>query len=157
MRHLILFLIIVLGFLIIKCSFTENIVDTFSDLFTEKYRQPDAKIKYSYKIEANGVFTNVDIEKGDVIEICPTILEKNSNLKKTKKIRDYFFQFDNDNSLIALGYCSMYNHSDNPNATWEIIDENTLKITALAPIKAGEEIYVSYGDEYWKTRNITKK
>jgi len=157
MRHLIIFLIIILGILVIKCSSIDTMIDTFVDTINEKYKQPNATIKYSYQIEDNGVFANTNIKKGDIIEVCPTLIENRNNLKETTKIKDYFFEYDNDNSLIALGYCSMYNHSDNPNATWEVIDEKTLKITALAPIKSGNEIFVSYGEEYWKTRNLKKK
>ena len=54
--------------------------------------------------------------------------------------------------MIGFGYCSMYNHSDTPNATWEILDEEKIKITVTKNIAEGEEIFVSYGREYWKTR-----
>jgi len=153
MKHLIIFVIIILGILLIKCS----VVEKFTQVFNSKYKLPDATIKYSYQIESNGVFANNKISKGDIIEICPAIIEKTKNIQYTDKLKDYYFEYDVDNSLIGLGYCSMYNHSDSPNATWHIVDENTVRIKALNNIDSGEEIFVSYGDEYWKTRKDLQK
>ena len=69
----------------------------------------------------------------------------------------YIFDFDEDNVLIAFGYCSMYNHVDNPNAEWEVLNENQLMIKSIKDIKKDEEIFVSYGDDYWTSRrNATK-
>ena len=154
MKHLIIFLIIIVGILLIKCSSVEK----FINILTNKYKLPDVHIKYSYQIESNGVFANKKIYKDDVIEICPTLLENTKQLQNTDKLKDYFFEYDDEKSVIALGYCSMYNHSDNPNANWTVVDESTLKIHALSDIEAGEEIFVSYGNEYWKTRKeILKK
>ncbi|NBX07285.1 MAG: SET domain-containing protein-lysine N-methyltransferase, partial [Proteobacteria bacterium] len=51
-------------------------------------------------------------------------------------------------------YGMVYNHSDSPNAEWEIDDDDIrfVRFTALREIKKGEEILHSYGQEYWTTR-----
>jgi hypothetical protein len=144
---------IFLSILLLKYPVLEKITQVFNN----KYKLPDASIKYSYQIKSNGVFANNRISKGDIIEVCPAILEKTKNVQNTDKLTDYHFQYGKDNSLIALGYCSMYNHSDKPNANWQIVDDNTMRITALENIGAGEEIFVSYGDKYWKTRTQLQK
>ena len=46
MKHLIIFLIIIVGILLIKCSTIEK----FADLITNKYKLPDLHIKYSYQL-----------------------------------------------------------------------------------------------------------
>ena len=73
-------------------------------------------------------------------------------MQNTDKLKDYFFQYDDEKSAVGLGYCSMYNHSDKPNASWYVLDESTLRIKARKDIEAGEEIFISYGDDYWDTR-----
>ena len=154
MKHLIIFLIIIIGILLIKCS----TVETFVDIVTDKYIVPDINIKYSYQIESNGGFSNKKINKGDIIEVCPIILEKTIAINNTEKLKNYHFNYDNEKSAIALGYCSMYNHSDTPNASWVIIDETSMKIQATTDIESDEEILVSYGNEYWNTRkDLLKK
>jgi len=154
MKHLIIFIIIIIGILLIKCNTMENFLEVNSD----RYIQSNTTIKYSYKIESNGVFANKKFNKGDVIEICPAIIEKLELLKLTNKLKDCYFEYDVDYGLIALGYGSVYNHSDSPNAMWQVIDQNTLKIIALTQIDVDDEIYISYGDEFWKNRkHIIKK
>jgi hypothetical protein len=148
MKHLIIFIIIIVGILLIKCS----IVEKFVDLVTNKYKIPDVYLKYSYQVESNGIFANKKFNKGDLIEICPALLEKTEILQNTEKLINYFFHYDEEKSLIGLGYCSMYNHSDTPNASWHVLDESTLRIKAYKDIAEGEEIFISYGDEYWNTR-----
>jgi len=145
MKHLIIFLIIIVGILIIKCA----TIETFKNE-KENYIQPKVELKYSFQIEGRGAFALKDYAKGDVIEICPGILQKTE--EANGNIRDYLFRYDEDFSMVGFGYCSMYNHSDKPNATWEIIDDEKIKIIVTKPISAGDEIFVSYGDEYWKTR-----
>jgi SET domain-containing protein len=51
----------------------------------------------------------------------------------------------------------MYNHSDNYNALWTVLSKDQMKFYATKDIKKGEEIFTSYGDAYWKTRNELKK
>jgi len=145
MKHLIIFFIIIVGILVIKCATIENFASS-----SIKYIQPNATLKYSFQIEGRGAFATDSYSKGDTIEICPGILQKTE--EANGKIRDYLFRYDKDYSMVGFGYCSMYNHSDTPNATWEILDEEKIKITATKNISKGEEIFVSYGNEYWKTR-----
>lgn len=50
-----------------------------------------------------------------------------------------------------MGYGSFYNHSEEPNSTWEDdIEKETFKFIALKPILKDEEITIYYGgSEYW--------
>ena len=101
-----------------------------------------------------GVFASKDYKKGDILEVCPCIKQEYKNI--SGRIKDYVFSFDKKHVLIAFGYCSMYNHSDDPNASWQILSENQMLIIVEKDIKKGEEIFVSYGEGYWEQRNENK-
>lgn len=118
----------------------------------DNYVIPDVTIKYSNKIYSRGVFANKNYKKNDIIEICPCIkLQKITT--DNNQIHNYVFELNNEYCIIAFGYCSLYNHSDTPNAKWSIIDENQMKITVLSDIQQNEEIFMSYGKNYWISRN----
>jgi len=117
------------------------------------YIVPKIEIKYSYDKQCRGVFTTVNYKEGDIIEIAPVILNQG---RLRGKIEDYIFQWDPKTSLIAFGYSSMYNHSDDPNADYIFVDQERIKITALRNIFAGDEITISYGEAYWTGRNYVK-
>ncbi|HNE48113.1 MAG TPA: SET domain-containing protein-lysine N-methyltransferase, partial [Saprospiraceae bacterium] len=54
---------------------------------------------------------------------------------------------------IALGYGSLYNHSYNPNARYEVdFDEEVIRFYTLSTIKAGGEITVNYNGD-WQDQN----
>jgi len=148
MKHLIIFFIIILGIIIIKCLQTETFSNTEED-----YKHSKNIIGHS-NIGSRGVFANRDYKPGEVLEVCPCIKQESEHL--TGIIADYLFHFNEKESLIAFGYCSMYNHLDDPNAEWEVINENQVKIVVVKNIKKGEEIFVSYGDDYWDSRNSKK-
>lgn len=107
------------------------------------------KVKYSKKINANGLFADRDIKKGEVVEVCPTIIDKKG--KFIGNVADYPFKFSKDESALALGYCGMLNHSDNPNCTYNFEGKN-LVMKATKNIKKGEELHNSYGSSWWKAR-----
>lgn len=124
-------------------------------------------ILYIVESEQKGrsVYTATDIAEGSIIEICPTILLSTLDTKSihNTKLHDYYFQWDAEEktSVIALGYGSLYNHSDNPNADFELVKgDNEIHFIALQDITAGEEILIDYlvGDKdngkLWFTPNI---
>jgi len=107
------------------------------------------------KIGDRGVIASKDYAPGDVLELCPCIKQENDAV--AGKIEDYIFEYDDKYSLIAFGYCSMYNHVDDNNAEWEVLNDNQLVIKVIKNIKKGEEIFINYGDNYWKSRKNEKK
>jgi SET domain-containing protein len=71
---------------------------------------------------------------------------------------DYAFKISGDIYVLALGSGSIYNHRNQPNARWEYDNEKQiLKIASTRPIQMGEEIYISFGREYFKTRETNMK
>jgi hypothetical protein len=128
--------------------FDENIRKNKID---DIYIVPDVTIKYSNTINSRGVFANKNYYKNDIIEICPCI-KINSLVHNEVPLENYIFKLNKNYCVVGFGYCSMYNHSDTPNASWQIMNENQIRIKIIKDIKKDDEILVSYGDEYWSTR-----
>jgi hypothetical protein len=107
------------------------------------------------KIGGRGVFANQNYSVGEIIEICPAI--RLNDKDSVGNMADYVFGFNSEDNLVGFGYCSMYNHQDEPNANWEVINEEKIQIKVVKPIQKGEEIFVSYGEAYFSNRkNIVK-
>ncbi|MGD1003077.1 MAG: SET domain-containing protein [Minisyncoccia bacterium] len=103
------------------------------------------------KIEngGRGVFANEDIAKGEIIERCPVVVvkEEETSLLRKSELINYYFIWGEDKKAVAicLGFGSLYNHSYEPNATYEkLIDDDMIKFIAIKDIKKNEEITVNY-------------
>jgi SET domain-containing protein len=103
-----------------------------------------------------GVFAKEDIMEGEVFEECPILTLPMKHGDVSSLLIDYRFNWPSGVSewteqVIALGFGSLYNHSENANAYWVSNNENkTFKFVSNRLIKQGEEIFVWYGDvNYW--------
>lgn len=98
-----------------------------------------------------GLFATRDIKKGELLHEAPVISYPNEQHKYIEKttLGDYAFEYGIGRSAILLGYGMLFNHSYEPNATYEINFKNeTFDFYAYTDIKAGEEIFINYnGDE----------
>jgi SET domain-containing protein len=56
-------------------------------------------------------------------------------------------------ALLLLGFGMLYNHSAEPNLDYFQEDASTLEFVAQRPIERGEELTISYGDEWWAARD----
>jgi hypothetical protein len=104
------------------------------------------------KNAGRGVFAKENIKKGETIEIAPFIEISENDTSKLKEsiLVTYFFYFGKNKEKIALalGFGSLYNHSDKANMIYKIeCKEKTIKFTALRDIKKGEEITFNYRNE----------
>lgn len=94
-----------------------------------------------------GVFTGAEIPSGTSIELAPIILlsAKDRKVIHETHLHDYYFQWDGDRAAIALGYGSLYNHSDSANAEFELdYDFDQIRFLAIQDIPAGTEITTNY-------------
>jgi uncharacterized protein len=98
-----------------------------------------------------GVFATCDISKGTLIHQAPVIAYPNDQHEHIEQtlLADYAFEYGLNHTAILLGYGMLFNHSYQPNATYEISFENhTFNFYAHTAIKTGEEILINYnGDE----------
>jgi SET domain-containing protein len=100
-----------------------------------------------------GVFAGKKFRKGELIEVCYMLVSKGGD----KVLEDYYFDA-NGKYAMFLGYGSIYNHHDEPNADYFInIKKRLVKIKATKTIPKGEEIFVTYGDEWFSSRGRKAK
>lgn len=103
-----------------------------------------------------GVFAGKNFKKGEMIEECYFIVTEGGD----EVLDDFYFQAGDDEDSYALltGYGVIYNHSQEPNADYNMnLRRKIVTITADAPIKKDEEIFVTYGDEWFEARNKVEK
>jgi SET domain-containing protein len=97
-------------------------------------------------IHGRGVFAMRRIEAGELIERCPVLrlpAAQRDALARTL-LEEYYFDWDGD-AGVALGYGSLYNHGDPPNAQYrKLLASGLLEVVALVAIEAGQEITFDY-------------
>lgn len=104
----------------------------------------------SSAIHGYGVFADQIIFPGEIIEECPLIL-----LRFSPDISFHAFKWDEHVSCLPLGCGALYNHSIQPNARYEVDKENhLLRIIANTVIYRGDEIFINYGNDWFKNHNL---
>ena len=138
-----------------------------SDIF---YVSPKVQVKRS-SVHGYGVMAIDDIEKDSVIEVSRMLrLAWRMMYQSDPVIKDYCWgnigctceqcKIHGPHAFIALGYGSIYNHMDTPNTELKLdFEKGVMTVTANRDIKNGEEVFVSYGQNYWKHRQhyLTKQ
>ena len=102
------------------------------------------------KGKGRGVFARRSIPEGEVIETCPVLVlpaEQVGDDPARHALAAYIFEWGPGTVALALGYGSLYNHSQQPNARYEDIGGRTKLFVALRDIAPGEEITVNYNGE----------
>lgn len=104
------------------------------------------------KEKGRGVFTKEAIPAGTTIEVSPVLVLSNSDTQTvdTTKLHNYIFLWGvrETRSCVALGYCSIYNHSYEPNCEYEMdFDAETMAIKTRRAIKKGEELQINYNGD----------
>lgn len=102
--------------------------------------------------KGRGVFTAGDIFEGSTIEVCPLIIIPEGQVETIHNtaLHDYYFRWgaNQKQAAILLGYGSLYNHSNEPNARAILIDaDNEIVIESIRTINSGEEITIDYFDD----------
>jgi SET domain-containing protein len=104
-------------------------------------------------IHGYGVFAEKSVKKGEIVEECYALLTR----VEDDILGDYYFYIRGKNGLL-LGYGSIYNHSEDPNVEYNYIPKHQIMVfKANRPIKKGEELFVSYGDAWFKSRDSVAK
>lgn len=112
---------------------------------------PPTSIRIGETEHGRGVIAVAEIAKGDTIEVCP-ILELAEG-EASGLLDDYTVALDGSSGVaLLLGYGSLYNHADEPNAEYVEVADDAYSFVALRDIDAGEQVTISYGEEWWRTR-----
>jgi len=137
-------LIIIIAVVIVLYSYT------YHEYFTIK--NVGIEVRDS-SIADRGVFATRKFKEGDVIEICPCLKDKDANFTGT--LADYVFTYDDEHSILPLGYCAVLNHSIKPNVMWQLhpMKNDMMQMIAIRDIKSGEELFHDYGEDYWEGRD----
>ena len=93
-----------------------------------------------------GIVALADFSPGDLIECCPLLVFKSDKTQLEQSgLNRYYYEWINKTQAIVLGYGSLYNHAYDANACYEHDYDNLLlRILAVRPVAAGEEITINY-------------
>jgi uncharacterized protein len=108
-------------------------------------------------IHGYGVFADQEIQSDEMIEECHVLPIPVNNKQCNPNLNNYTFTSPLGD-LLSLGFGSTYNHSDQPNARFDTDEEHSLLIFyATKRIKQGEEILISYGENWFSSRRLKPK
>jgi hypothetical protein len=113
--------------------------------------------RVEYSKRANGDFTvlaRTQFAKGEIVEISPVIIV-GMETKAVPRLKDYIFEIDKNKQIygVVLGYGSLYRHSPNPNIIFAYNKGNKqMYFMSGKTIKAGEELTIDYGKDYFAER-----
>lgn len=137
-------------------TITNNVKDEFTDC-DMCFSNDAVEIRKSCMGD-RGAFATRDIMQGELVEACPLVIDKRENIPFGSVMDDYVFSAGDGKVAVAFGYCSFFNHDDDPNVTWKVFaDVKRMIFIATRDIRKGEEMFVSYGNSYWLTRKIEPK
>ena len=99
--------------------------------------------------KGRGVFATQTIVAGRLIEEAPVVVMPSHEVQYLDKIalQDYYFLWGTEQraAAIALGVCSICNHSFEPNCEYiRRYDTESICLVARRDIKAGEELTINY-------------
>jgi hypothetical protein len=95
-----------------------------------------------------GVFAARRFRAGDVVEVCPVVLVPGSCLSALPSIQQLTFDWGRGKAAVALGFGSLYNHSFEPNARYDMFPESqTIVVSAIRSVQKGQELFVNYNGE----------
>jgi SET domain-containing protein len=112
------------------------------------------EIRYISKEIGYGVFTTKPILKNERIEVCYCL--EMYGINEEHPTFNYLYSHPaTKNQLLAFGYGSIYNHSNNSNISWAPAREDMKFIVffAIRDIEAGEELTHNYGTSYWEKKD----
>jgi uncharacterized protein len=115
--------------------------------------EPPSSVRVEETRHGRGVVAATDISKGETIETCPVLVLGEGDASGI--LDDYVVSLGDEveGTALMLGYGSLYNHSEEPNAEYLWEADDVYSFVALRDIAAGEEITITYGEDWWETRD----
>lgn len=131
------------------------------------------EIRWVPEINGRGVFATADIPADTVIERAPILhiptklidmgywfCQADGITSESFVIDQYLIEWAPGISGMPLGWAGIYNHSDNNNsrlAGWNDVDDSIVGVVTIRDIQAGEQVTVTYGEEFFKKKGYVKK
>ena len=107
------------------------------------------------KIGGYGMFARKKFFPGDLIDVSVCLVKPNESWDRATE--DYIFSRGKLSALPLAG-SALFNHSDTPNARHELTNGlKKIRVFAVKPIAKDDEIFISYGPNYFPTRGIKNK
>jgi uncharacterized protein len=101
-------------------------------------------------IQGLGVFAAARRRPGTLLEVSPVLVvcQKHMAALQQTVLYRYFFQWPPRAAAFALGYGSLYNHSYQPTARFDLdIEQGVIVFTAIQPICQNQEITINYNGD----------
>ena len=110
-------------------------------------------------LRGRGVFSTEPIEEGTTIEIAPVIVLSEADRAKVDAtlLHDYIFEWGEGEreAAVALGYVSIYNHSEDANCKYDMdYEHKTIQILTKRGIAADEELCINYNGDGVKNKPV---
>lgn len=97
-----------------------------------------------------GLLATRDIEAGEVIERCPVVLipVAQEDALEATVLGNYYFLWNDEFYVMALGYGSLHNHSYHANCIFERdYQRQEMVFMAAKAVQRGEELTINYNGE----------
>jgi len=114
------------------------------------FKHPFIYVKNSPE-ERFGVYTDVFISKGTLIEQChfATVGEGTNN----ETIKGYMYNYHSpsgvNKQIIPFGYGAIYNHNDYHNTEFYIdYDRDIMVFRVIENVFKGDQLYINYGPDF---------
>lgn len=102
------------------------------------------------------VYAIDDFKEDEIMEEC-FYIETDAKIRDTDLV-DYVYKIADGRYAMALGCGSIYKHRDQANVKWLLNeDKKTITFRSNREIKSGEELFISYGYDWWHSRGEKMK
>ena len=106
---------------------------------------PDVNVADTGTVLGRGAFAGRTFFPGDIVETAPVILLDLKAQPFPRAIRRLAYNWSKTHVALALGFGSLYNHSDQPNLRFSRdLIKQTIIFSATRDIEAGEQLTISY-------------
>lgn len=99
------------------------------------------------KLKGRGVFAQKRFLKGEIIETTPVVVVPAEQVEFIDQtiLTYYYYDWEDKAVAIALGLCTLFNHSYQPNTYYiKKFTEREVQYIAYRDIEVGEEITANY-------------
>jgi SET domain-containing protein len=147
-------------------------MDKFSDIYPEKINVKESEYLYIQESgipnSGKGLYVSIDIYKNEIIALYKgkILTAKEAKEKAKNGLDDYFINMIDGATMDSINtkcYAKYANDAEGivktnftNNAHITLSEEDKVCLVAIRAIKAGEEVFCSYGKKYWKKRNSIK-